>query len=195
MILILCQQTSFLALHPHLPSSSHLHTKARMSAARPVPSHTMTGTGGESVTYSNTWRIVWGPPSITTQTTGVTRPPPAHKNINVWWRDRMIIFLVPNVLINNKIFVEQNMWSSCSIPVSTARVSGLNTNVQFMLFFIARSLVKCNEIILSDLESKNKNKINKYSITSTVLLRVKPVSSIAKNISSVPTSQVLSCCV
>lgn len=42
-----------------------------MSAARPEPSHTTTGTGGVSVTYSSTARIVFIPPSITKQTTGV----------------------------------------------------------------------------------------------------------------------------
>lgn len=50
-----------------------------MSAALPVPSHTITGTGGESVTYSRTCLMVWGPPSITTHTTGVANPPPVKK--------------------------------------------------------------------------------------------------------------------
>lgn len=45
--------------------------KAIRSAALPEPSHTTTGTGGVSVTYSNTAFIVWVPPSITKQTTGV----------------------------------------------------------------------------------------------------------------------------
>lgn len=45
--------------------------KAIKSAALPEPSHTTTGTGGVSVTYSNTALIVWVPPSITRQTTGV----------------------------------------------------------------------------------------------------------------------------
>ena len=82
----------------------------------------------------------------------------------------MIIFLVTNVLINNKIFVKQNTRSSCSSPVSTARVSGLRTHVQFILFFVGRSIVKCNEIIISDLGSRIKNKVNEYSIAPMVLL-------------------------
>ena len=41
------------------------------SAARPEPSHTTTGTGGTSVTYSKTDRIVFVPPSITNATTGI----------------------------------------------------------------------------------------------------------------------------
>lgn len=41
------------------------------SAARPDPSQTTTGTGGTSVTYSNTERIVFVPPSITNATTGM----------------------------------------------------------------------------------------------------------------------------
>ena len=50
---------------------THLCTNAIKSAARPEPSHTTTGTGGVSVTYSNTARIVFVPPSITKHTTGV----------------------------------------------------------------------------------------------------------------------------
>lgn len=50
---------------------SYLCTKAIKSAALPEPSHTTTGTGGTSVTYSNTALIVFVPPSITRQTTGV----------------------------------------------------------------------------------------------------------------------------
>lgn len=45
--------------------------KAIRSAARPEPSQTTTGTGGSSVTYSNTARIVFVPPSITNATTGM----------------------------------------------------------------------------------------------------------------------------
>lgn len=41
------------------------------SAARPEPSHMTTGTGGVSVTYSKTALMVFVPPSITKQTTGV----------------------------------------------------------------------------------------------------------------------------
>lgn len=41
------------------------------SAARPEPSQTTTGTGGVSVTYSKTARIVFVPPSMTKHTTGV----------------------------------------------------------------------------------------------------------------------------
>lgn len=52
-------------------SDAYLCTKAIKSAARPEPSHTTTGTGGVSVTYSNTDLIVFMPPSITKQTTGV----------------------------------------------------------------------------------------------------------------------------
>lgn len=50
---------------------SYLCTKAIKSAALPEPSQTTTGTGGTSVTYSNTALIVFVPPSITRQTTGV----------------------------------------------------------------------------------------------------------------------------
>lgn len=50
---------------------TNLWTKAIKSAARPDPSHTTTGTGGVSVTYSKTALIVFVPPSITKQTTGV----------------------------------------------------------------------------------------------------------------------------
>lgn len=41
------------------------------SAARPEPSQTTTGTGGTSVTYSKTDRIVFVPPSMTNATTGI----------------------------------------------------------------------------------------------------------------------------
>lgn len=51
--------------------NTHLCTKAIISAARPDPSQTTTGTGGVSVTYSKTARIVLVPPSMTKQTTGV----------------------------------------------------------------------------------------------------------------------------
>lgn len=49
----------------------YLCVKAIKSAALPEPSHTTTGTGGVSETYSNTALMVWVPPSITKQTTGV----------------------------------------------------------------------------------------------------------------------------
>lgn len=42
-----------------------------ISAARPVPSQTTTGTGGSSVTYSRTDLTVLVPPSITNATTGM----------------------------------------------------------------------------------------------------------------------------
>lgn len=45
--------------------------KAIRSAARPEPSQTTTGTGGSSVTYSKTERIVFVPPSITNATIGI----------------------------------------------------------------------------------------------------------------------------
>lgn len=45
--------------------------KAMMSAARPEPSHTTTGTGGSSVTYSRTDLMVLVPPSMTRATTGM----------------------------------------------------------------------------------------------------------------------------
>lgn len=41
------------------------------SAARPEPSQTTIGTGGSSVTYSNTARIVLVPPSMTKHTIGM----------------------------------------------------------------------------------------------------------------------------
>ena len=53
---------------------TYLCAKAKRSAARPVPSHTTTGTGGVAVTYSNTARIVFVPPSITKHTIGVENP-------------------------------------------------------------------------------------------------------------------------
>lgn len=49
----------------------YLWTNAMRSAARPEPSQTTTGTGGVSVTYSKTARIVFVPPSMTRHTTGV----------------------------------------------------------------------------------------------------------------------------
>jgi len=49
----------------------YLCIKAIKSAARPEPSQTTTGTGGSSVTYSKTARIVFVPPSITNATTGM----------------------------------------------------------------------------------------------------------------------------
>lgn len=56
---------------PSSAKTTYLCTKAIKSAALPDPSHTTTGTGGVSVTYSKTARIVFMPPSITRQTTGV----------------------------------------------------------------------------------------------------------------------------
>lgn len=50
---------------------TNLCIKAMRSAARPEPSQTTTGTGGSSVTYSNTALIVLVPPSITKQTRGI----------------------------------------------------------------------------------------------------------------------------
>lgn len=50
------------------------------SAARPLPAQTMTGTGGLSVTYSNTALIVFIPPSSTTQTIGILIPSLGGKN-------------------------------------------------------------------------------------------------------------------
>ena len=47
---------------------------ANKSAALPLPSHTTTGTGGVSVTYSNTDLIVLTPPSNTTHITGTPLP-------------------------------------------------------------------------------------------------------------------------
>lgn len=49
----------------------YLCIKAIRSAARPEPSQITTGTGGSSVTYSKTARIVFVPPSITKATTGM----------------------------------------------------------------------------------------------------------------------------
>lgn len=50
---------------------TYLCINAIKSAARPDPSHTTTGTGGVSVTYSSTALMVFVPPSITKHTTGV----------------------------------------------------------------------------------------------------------------------------
>ena len=44
---------------------------AKISAALPLPSAMTTGTAGVLVTDSNTVRIVFGPPSRTTNTTGI----------------------------------------------------------------------------------------------------------------------------
>ncbi len=52
---------------------TYLCANASRSAALPVPSQTTTGTGGVSVTYSNTARIVFVPPSITRHTKGVEK--------------------------------------------------------------------------------------------------------------------------
>lgn len=49
------------------------------SAARPDPSQTTTGTGGSSVTYSKTARMVLVPPSITKHTTGVLQCVPKNE--------------------------------------------------------------------------------------------------------------------
>lgn len=49
----------------------YLCINAMRSAARPEPSQTTTGTGGLSVTYSKTERIVFVPPSMTNATTGI----------------------------------------------------------------------------------------------------------------------------
>lgn len=54
-----------------MQTCTYLCMKAMRSAARPDPSQTTTGTGGSSVTYSNTALIVFVPPSITTQTIGI----------------------------------------------------------------------------------------------------------------------------
>lgn len=51
--------------------NNYLCVNAIRSAALPEPSQTTTGTGGLSVTYSRTALIVFVPPSITRQTTGI----------------------------------------------------------------------------------------------------------------------------
>jgi len=61
------------------PSSEYLCPKARMSEARPLPSHTTTGTGGVSLRYSSTIEITLGPPSNIKATTGTPCPIPADK--------------------------------------------------------------------------------------------------------------------
>lgn len=61
------------------PSSEYLCPKARMSEARPLPSHTTTGTGGVSLRYSSTIEITLGPPSTIKATTGTPCPIPAEK--------------------------------------------------------------------------------------------------------------------
>lgn len=63
----------------NFPKSTYLWTKAMRSAARPEPSQTTTGTGGTSVTYSKTARIVLIPPSITKHTTGVLQCVPERR--------------------------------------------------------------------------------------------------------------------
>lgn len=47
-----------------------------MSEARPLPSHTTTGTGGVSLRYSRTIEITLGPPSTIRATTGTPCPIP-----------------------------------------------------------------------------------------------------------------------
>lgn len=60
-----------MSIKKQLCNRFYLHMKAIKSAALPEPSHTTTGTGGSSVTYSNTALIVLVPPSITRQTIGM----------------------------------------------------------------------------------------------------------------------------
>lgn len=61
------------------PSSEYLCPKARMSEARPLPSHTTTGTGGVSLRYSRTIEMTFGPPSTIRATTGTPCPIPADE--------------------------------------------------------------------------------------------------------------------
>ena len=68
---ILCIAASRLSFTARSSQGANLYANAIKSAARPDPSHTTTGTGGESVTYSSTERIVCIPPSITTHTKGM----------------------------------------------------------------------------------------------------------------------------
>ncbi len=67
------------------PSSEYLCPKARMSEARPLPSHTTTGTGGVSLRYSSTIEITLGPPSTIRATTGTPCPIPAEET-ETWAR-------------------------------------------------------------------------------------------------------------
>lgn len=68
------------------PSSEYLCPKARMSEARPLPSHTTTGTGGVSLRYSSTIEITFGPPSTIRATTGTPCPIPVEKT-ETWERN------------------------------------------------------------------------------------------------------------
>ena len=90
----------YISLFHSYPSSLvYLCTNASKSAARPLPSHTTTGTGGSPVRQSNTVRIVLDPPSNTTQTIGTPHPfvnfigfsPPEKKVINSMFSQFMYI--------------------------------------------------------------------------------------------------------
>lgn len=54
----------------HPSSSQYLCAKEMMSAARPLPSQTTTGTGGSSLRLSSMMEITLGPPSRIRHTTG-----------------------------------------------------------------------------------------------------------------------------
>lgn len=54
----------------HPPSSENLCAKDIMSEARPLPSHTTTGTGGSSLRLSRAMEITLGPPSTIMHTRG-----------------------------------------------------------------------------------------------------------------------------
>lgn len=80
---------------------TYLCMNASRSAARPEPSQTTTGTGGVSVTYSNTALMVLVPPSITKHTTGVLQCVPGHNIHEVeWWsRASSLIIVLTNILL------------------------------------------------------------------------------------------------
>ncbi len=82
-LIVLLQWREIKLTYP--PSSEYLCPKARMSEARPLPSHTTTGTGGVSLRYSSTIEITLGPPSNIRATTGTPCPIPAEKT-ETWAR-------------------------------------------------------------------------------------------------------------
>lgn len=83
---------------------AYLCINARRSAARPEPSHTTTGTGGVSVTYSNTDLIVLVPPSITKQTTGVLQwVPVTIHSIALLTIQQPNLFVIGNLFVTFKL--------------------------------------------------------------------------------------------
>lgn len=78
--------------HYSYPSFSVcLWAKERMSEARPLPSHTTTGTGGSSRKLSSTTVIMFGPPSTIRHTSGTPWPKPQQQQQKVTLRLRVTL--------------------------------------------------------------------------------------------------------